>query len=191
MLLCIYMHRECGSTCHGDAIVRLPGSKACTTNAITISITTTIQKLSPTPIALSSNYRIPAARQKQYQDHTNSRPIPDQDHTKARARPGPIPIPDQLRARTWANPGPAHDQPRTRPRPTQDQTRASPEPDQDQDQPRTNPDQGQPRTSPDQSRARPGPSEGQAKADRPKTSILGLKHCDLRGFLAIDVHFDL
>ena len=83
MLLCIYMHRECGSKCRVDAIVRLPCSKACTTNAITIAITTTLQKLSPTSIALSSSYRKPAAMQKQYQDHTKTRPRPDQDQTKA------------------------------------------------------------------------------------------------------------
>ena len=46
VLLCIYMHRESGTNCVVDPIVKLIWAKVGITKAITISITKAIQKLS-------------------------------------------------------------------------------------------------------------------------------------------------
>ena len=46
VLLCIYMHRESGTTCVVDPVVKLIWAKVGITKAITISITKAIQKLS-------------------------------------------------------------------------------------------------------------------------------------------------
>ena len=46
VLLCIGMHRESGTICVVDAIVKLIWAKVGITKAITISITKAIQKLS-------------------------------------------------------------------------------------------------------------------------------------------------
>ena len=46
VLLRIYMHRESGTNCVVDAIVKLIWAKVGITKAITISITKAIQKLS-------------------------------------------------------------------------------------------------------------------------------------------------
>ena len=58
VLLCIYMHRVCGIIAEVDHIVMLRWWKACITqtftNSITNPITNSTQKLSPTPITLSS-----------------------------------------------------------------------------------------------------------------------------------------
>ena len=46
VLLCIYMHRECGTICVADAIVKLIWAKVGITKAITISKTKASKKLS-------------------------------------------------------------------------------------------------------------------------------------------------